>query len=182
MPVRFVTGDATQPQMCPERNYILHVCNNRGGWGAGFTGAISKRWSEPEEAYRDAFQHTLDDGDETMVGGISDFVNVGHGLYVVNMIAQDGYKSRQNGTPLNYGWLEKCLRGVAEKVGRFPGDVHMPMIGSGLAGGDPHVITEMVDFYLDGLNVTIYELPSKNNNSGSLDLNFSLDELEPLEF
>ena len=31
---------------------IVHVCNDIGGWGAGFVVAISRRWKAPEEAYR----------------------------------------------------------------------------------------------------------------------------------
>ncbi len=31
---------------------VAHVCNDIGGWGKGFVLAVSRRWPEPEAAYR----------------------------------------------------------------------------------------------------------------------------------
>ena len=29
-----------------ETRILLHICNNRGGWGAGFVLALSKKWKQ----------------------------------------------------------------------------------------------------------------------------------------
>jgi len=47
-------GDATDLRSFePGRPKLLaHVCNDQGLWGAGFSGALSARWKEPEIQYR----------------------------------------------------------------------------------------------------------------------------------
>src|SRR5262245_22379163 len=49
--LRIVRGDATAPRVDGPK-IIAHVCNDVGGWGAGFVLAVSRRWPEPERAYR----------------------------------------------------------------------------------------------------------------------------------
>ena len=49
--IEFMTGDATKP-VGDGPKIIVHICNDIGGWGKGFVLAISKRWQEPEAAYR----------------------------------------------------------------------------------------------------------------------------------
>ncbi|MFE0817971.1 GNAT family N-acetyltransferase [Streptomyces sp. NPDC058794] len=49
--IRYVRGDATVPSVKGVK-VIAHVCNDLGGWGKGFVLAISRRWPEPEAAYR----------------------------------------------------------------------------------------------------------------------------------
>lgn len=49
--LRVIRGDAPSPQAKGSK-IIAHVCNDLGGWGKGFVLAISKRWPEPERAYR----------------------------------------------------------------------------------------------------------------------------------
>ncbi|GHA76937.1 Appr-1-p processing protein [Streptomyces termitum] len=49
--IAYVRGDATAPRGRGTR-IIAHVCNDRGGWGKGFVLALSRRWPEPEAAYR----------------------------------------------------------------------------------------------------------------------------------
>ncbi len=50
--LRIIKGDATCPQAKGPK-VIAHVCNDLGGWGKGFVLAVSKRWAEPERAYRE---------------------------------------------------------------------------------------------------------------------------------
>jgi hypothetical protein len=49
--IKYVIGDATRPEGTGNR-IIAHVCNDYGGWGAGFVLALSKRDAMPEMAYR----------------------------------------------------------------------------------------------------------------------------------
>ena len=51
VPLRIIRGDATSPQAKGPK-IIAHICNDLGGWGKGFVLAISRRWPEPERAYR----------------------------------------------------------------------------------------------------------------------------------
>lgn len=47
----YLKGDATSPQASGTK-IIAHISNDIGGWGKGFVLAISKRWPEPEKAFR----------------------------------------------------------------------------------------------------------------------------------
>ena len=40
--LRYVTGDATVPQGGGPK-ILVHLCNDAGGWGAGFVLAVSRR-------------------------------------------------------------------------------------------------------------------------------------------
>jgi hypothetical protein len=64
---------------------------------------------------------------------------------------------------------------------RAGASIHMPRIGSGLAGGSWEVVEEIVEETLcrQGLRVTVYDLPGKSQSlkkQGSLE--FKLRELE----
>lgn len=49
--IQYIRGDATSPQT-EGKKIIAHICNDIGGWGKGFVKAISNRWSDPENEYR----------------------------------------------------------------------------------------------------------------------------------
>lgn len=60
IPIKYITGDATEPQG-EGRKIIAHICNDVGAWGAGFVLALSARSSAPERGYQRWFleQKTL---------------------------------------------------------------------------------------------------------------------------
>ncbi|MBV9509840.1 MAG: Appr-1-p processing protein, partial [Caulobacteraceae bacterium] len=51
MAITYLKGDATQPTGKGNK-IIAHICNDLGGWGKGFVLALSKRWPQPEAAFR----------------------------------------------------------------------------------------------------------------------------------
>jgi O-acetyl-ADP-ribose deacetylase (regulator of RNase III) len=128
--VNYIVGDATNPQIKGNK-IIVHVCNDIGGWGKGFVMAISKRWKQPEQQYRQWFK-----SNENFSLGQVQFVQVEEELWIANLIGQHKiYKDENGNAPIRY---EAILLGL-EKVGQFAFDknatVHMPRIGCGLAGG-----------------------------------------------
>jgi len=54
---------------------------------------------------------------------------------VANMIGQRGTKTGSNGPPVRYEAIEQALVRVAEAAQEREASVHMPRIGTGLAGG-----------------------------------------------
>jgi O-acetyl-ADP-ribose deacetylase (regulator of RNase III) len=80
--IKYIEGDATQPQG-KENKIIVHVCNDIGGWGKGFVVAISKRWPEPEQKYREWYKS----GENFELGNVQ-FVQVEDNLWVANLIGQ----------------------------------------------------------------------------------------------
>lgn len=151
--IKYVKGDATQPQG-EGKKFIAHICNDDGGWGAGFTGALSSRWKEPEEHYRKLSALYLGDVWLVPIRNVKDIV-------VANMIAQRGYRRPGNLTPLRYEALEACLFRLAAAAKRDGASVHMPRIGSGLGGGDWGTIEHLIEKTLlaSGVPVTVYTLP-----------------------
>jgi O-acetyl-ADP-ribose deacetylase (regulator of RNase III) len=130
-PLTIIKGDATSPQARGPK-IIAHVCNDIGGWGAGFVVAISKRWKQPERDYRDWHRHRA--GNDFGLGAVR-LVQVQPDLWVANMIGQHGIKTGSQGPPIRYNAVEQCLTTLAEHALRLSASVHMPRIGCGLAGG-----------------------------------------------
>lgn len=153
-----VTGDATRPT-APGPKIIVHVCNDVGGWGAGFVVALSKRWPEPEAAYR----AWAAGGDAPFALGEVQLVEVtsddDHPLFVANLVGQHGLRTQGGVPPIRYPAIADGLARVAEHARRLCASVHMPRIGCGLAGGTWDEIGPLVEAALveAGVDVTVYD-------------------------
>lgn len=153
--LRFVKGDATLPQGS-NLKYLVQIVNNEGKYGAGFSGALSRRWPKVESEYRKWWRNKFG---KLPLGDIQ-IIQVSSDLAVVNMVAQNGIVGPTNPTPIKYDALQQCLDKVGTEVSQFNASIHMPRIGAGLSGGDWDVIEEIIDAELlkRGINVTVYDL------------------------
>lgn len=159
--IKYLRGDATDP-IGENLKFLCHISNSVGKWGAGFTYSLSKRWKEPEAFYRNWHQFgEVSNGTPFELGEIQIVpLKTRQDLLVVNMIAQRGVRSRFNPVPLDSAALRQCLEKVADAAIRAQAEIHMPMIGSGLAGGSWAEIEEIIQQTLltMDLNVTVYKL------------------------
>ncbi len=149
MKIQYIAGDATKPIEMTPHKIIAHIVNNRCGWGRGFVLALSSRWpvdlkeKSPEFMYR-RFCDTNDLGDIQMV-------DTPDGIKVCNMYAQKDFRKlthqssflpssvNELGLPnLSYSSLYECLLRlrIECETAKPKYSIHMPPIGSGLAGGD----------------------------------------------
>lgn len=161
--IRYVRGDATAPW--GDGPFLLpHICNASGGWGKGYVLALSRRWPEPEAAFREWARTGSDQGVARpyRLGEIQ-FVNVGVEPYitVVNMIAQDGYRptyADDGKRYTDYGALRLCLGTLAAAT--FGETIHMPRIGAGLGGSPWGPIEDLINETLvaKGLDVSVYDI------------------------
>jgi len=152
--IQYKKGDATHPSQEGSK-IIVHICNDVGGWGKGFVMAISNKWKEPEQKYREWYKSK-----ENFSLGQVQFVKVSHDTWIANIIGQSGIKKDKEGNPpIRY---EAVASGL-EKVGRFAKEnrasVHMPRIGCGLAGGtwdkiEPLIKSNLLD---NEIEVTVYD-------------------------
>ena len=129
----YLKGDASAPsQKGPQ--IIAQVCNDLGGWGRGFVLALSKRFPQPEREFR-AWHRERAHNDFGL--GAAQLVLVGRDLWVANMIGQHGTARRGNTgpPPVRYDAIECALRKVGDLALEHGTSVHMPRIGTGLAGG-----------------------------------------------
>ena len=155
LPLRIIKGDATSPQAKGPK-IIAHVCNDIGGWGKGFVVAISRRWPEPERAFRQ--WHRGRAGNDFGLGA-TQFVQVQPDVRVANMVGQRGIRTGSGGPPIRYEAVQQCLAAVADEALRWQASVHMPRIGCGLAGGKWERIEPMIVAALCGRDVatTVYD-------------------------
>lgn len=124
-------GDVTTAR----KGMVIHVCNDAGGWGAGVSGAIGKKWPQARQFYKSQTEYTLGKNLVVIVGDV----------IVVNMIAQRGYAKKDRPVALDYEALQTCLDDVVD-IAHLLGVslIHMPKIGAGLSGGDWGQIEEML--------------------------------------
>jgi len=154
--IEYVKGDATEVR--GGRGIIAHVCNNAGGWGAGFVLSLSARWPEPERRYRQWARDKYEADSGVFKLGHVQFVSWEPGdVWVANMVAQDGFGERGR-VPLQYDALEECLKEVAYEAKAGKMHVQMPRIGCGLAGGTWDKVGPIVERTMDGVRVYVFDL------------------------
>ena len=160
MPINYVTGDATRPALAEtEKAIIVHVVNDIGGWGKGFVVAVSRRWKPPETAYRN-WAAGRDKQQPFKLGQVQ-FVQVEPNLWIANLLGQHGIGRQANGaSPVRYEAIREGLQRVAVFAKSEKATVHMPRIGSGLAGGKWEIISKIIEEELVArdIPVTVYTL------------------------
>lgn len=151
----YIRGDATAPSVKGVK-VIAHVCNDLGGWGKGFVLALSRRWPEPEAAYR-AWHRDRASNDFGL--GAAQFVQVEPYVWVANMIGQRGTRTGSKGVPVRYEAIDAALGRLADKALELNASVHMPRIGCGLAGGKWSRVEPLITERLvrRGIKVTVYD-------------------------
>lgn len=159
--ITYLKGDATEP-VGDGPKYLAHICNDIGGWGSGFVNALSARWPEPEQVYRDWHRmHVRGWHRAHFELGYVRLARVAPDLVVCNMIAQRGTGKDPDGGPcIRYGALQRCLEHLAECAASDGSSVHMPRIGAGLAGGDWETIEKIIveELCMRQVPVTVYDL------------------------
>ena len=153
--IEYVRGDATTP-LGNGPKVIAHVCNDLGGWGKGFVLAVSRRWPEPETAYRR--WHRERAGNHFGLGAVQ-LVQVDRLLWVANMVGQHGIRTGSKGVPVRYEAIDTALAAVAAEAAGLGASVHMPRIGCGLAGGRWERVEPLVTERLvaHGIAVAVYD-------------------------
>lgn len=159
--IKYRIGDATEPCVEEGVRLIAHVCNDAGKWGAGFSGAVSKKWPEAKKHYQAKAKFSNSFGLGEMY-----CVFMERNLGVANMIAQHGVsRNLLNYVPIRYDSLELCLDKLAKGVRSLqflnPNDkvtVHMPRIGCGLAGGSWDIVGPLVEENLWDIECYVYDL------------------------
>jgi len=156
--ISYEAGDATAP-VGDGQKIIVHVCNDIGGWGAGFVLALSARWPEPEAAYRHWYQNR--DANDFELGAMQ-LVQVEDDIWVANVIGQRDVVAIGDDPPVRYGAIEAGLTQLADEAYAMDASIAMPRIGCGLAGGEWTAMEPIIQRALcgRGIDVVVYDLPS----------------------
>lgn len=153
--INYIEGDITKP-VNSNPKIIPHICNTFGRWGAGVVIPIRRKWPLAEQVYRNDKQWKL---------GTVQFISVENNVMIANMIAQPYLISpgqitidaRYNIQSFDYNSLEKCLEQVVNYARPKNMEIHMPMIGTGLAKGDWSKIEPIIEKTMKDLKVYVYE-------------------------
>jgi O-acetyl-ADP-ribose deacetylase (regulator of RNase III) len=158
--IRYIIGDATEPHGAGNK-IIAQVVNDRTpNWGRGFGLSIVKKWPKVQRE----FQIWAESGSNLRLGN-SHLSRVSENLSIFQMIAQKGYGASEQ-QRLRYKALSECLKVLSMTAKENSATVHMPKIGTGYAGGNWDIISELIDETLvkQGVDVTIYELPGRESH------------------
>lgn len=135
------------------RIIVPHVCNSSRQWCAGFVLGISKNFAVAEKKYRNWRKW------RGLKLGTTQFVEVAPSTVVANMIAQDNTESN-NGIPLSYASLVKCMEDVAKYAVKNKMEIFCPKFGSGIACGSWPFIEQLIQevWMARGINTTVFYL------------------------
>jgi O-acetyl-ADP-ribose deacetylase (regulator of RNase III) len=162
--LRRLLGDATKPRGKGKRIVAQIVNDKAHTWGAGFALAVRKKWPHVQEDFK-----SWATGDKSHLAlGSTRVSAVDADVSVMSMVAQHGYGPSPR-PRVRYGALMSCLDKLAELSVQIDASVHMPRIGCGEAGGDWHIVQELINESLcrRGVQVTVYELPDDDRNRSS---------------
>ncbi len=154
--IRYVRGDATEPRPSGGLRIIAHVVNNKARrWGGvGFAKALGGRF--PQVA--DEYSAWTSEAGHLRLGEVH-FAQVDSDLAVASMVAQAGYGASDR--PLiRYRPLTQCLTRLANLAASRGATLHMPLIGTGQAGGKWALVRDLVHeaLCMRGIDVTVYVL------------------------
>lgn len=158
--IKYVTGDVTDPINDGNDAYIVHCCNDIGGWGAGVVLAISARWPEPEAEYRSwaVNSDTQEVRPPFQLGSIQ-VVPVEEGIRVVNLIGQHKTWAKDGVPPVRYEAIREGLRTLVNTHAEGSMTIHAPRFGASLAGGSWAVIEAILieECVNRGVDVIVYD-------------------------
>merc|ERR1712166_214705 len=88
--------------------------------------------------------------------GAVQLIELSHRLTLANMICQNGIKTGSKGAPVRYDAIGEALMAVGAHAASEGASIHMPRIGSGLAGGEWQKIESLLRAMLELYSVHVY--------------------------
>ncbi len=170
--ITYVRGDATAPRGSGAKLLLQVVNDSAITWGGGgFALAVKRRWPS---AHREFTSTVTRNKNQLRLGSLVT-CDVEEDLILVSIVAQHGYGPSPH-PRIRYGALKSCLESVSQLATKRSASVHMPRIGTGLAGGAWPVVEEIVGDTLlqSGISVTVYDVPhGKERSKAQGDLVFA---------
>lgn len=146
--MKIIEGDLITLATNGKFDVIIHGCNCFCVMGAGLAKAIKDEF--PEAYLADC---ATEIGDSSKLGyfTVSTVERGGHELTIVNAYTQ--YDFRGSGRKVDYTAVKAAFDFIRKK---FSGKrIGYPMIGSGLAGGDWEIISQIIEESLQGEDHTL---------------------------
>jgi O-acetyl-ADP-ribose deacetylase (regulator of RNase III) len=132
--------------------YIMHGCNCQGVMGAGVALQIARKWPKVFESYK----HHCDvwnDNPDGLLGYFHAYKTNDSAHIIINAFTQ---LNTGSGKQVSYDAIDKVTKKLNKLIPSGK-NLSMPMIGSGLAGGDWEIIRTIIQRNMTNVNVTVYE-------------------------
>lgn len=161
MTISYVNGDLFEGIKNTSNVIIIpHVCNDLGKWGAGFVVPLGQHFPKAKDDYQEYIECLNKAPINDDVLGDTVFTKIPPKIIIANMIAQKGIGTHKK--PIRYWALIKCMETVNKtakmlKDKNITVEIHAPKFGSGLAGGNPELIEELIKELWYDWTVIIYE-------------------------
>jgi hypothetical protein len=125
---------------------------------------VAKKWPEVQ---KDFIGWVEESRGRLRLGNVRLF-ELDEDISIATLVSQHGYGNSPR-PRIRYNALQICLQTLAEIAQRYEASIHLPKIGSGQAGGNWSIISEMIDTELvsKGHQVTVYQLESEKQSKNS---------------
>ena len=158
-----LSGNLVSNDILKTGGVIVHGCNAQGVMGSGVAKIIRDRWPIAYTEYREAYNTLgLETGD-VIFAQVQEDAGLNATLYVANAVTQEFYfrhpKAKGETVFIDYDSVAKCFEDIADFMedGEFTvPNLHMPLIGAGLAGGEWDRIEGIILETLKDKDINLY--------------------------
>jgi len=135
--IKYVVGDVRDISRSSDIVFIPHCCNDANIMGAGVAKSLCTKWPKVKQKYHLSSME---------LGSVS-YVICDKSIIICNMIGQHGIRSNDYKSPIRYSALCIAMLNVADKIKMMDdrAEIHCPLFGCGLAGGDWNIISILVE-------------------------------------
>ena len=144
MKIQYEKGDV----FASPYKFILHGCNAQGVMGAGFAKRLREEHPFAYKQYREAH--------ETRGLNMGELIIVRAGKRVIIHAITQKYYGREARRYVSYDAIANAMAALEEAL--YGETIAMPMIGSGLAGGDWNVISSIIESELKTIQPIVFQL------------------------
>lgn len=132
---------------------IVHGCNARGVMGAGVAKALSTKYPQILQPYRELCKSPNSLGSNV-------YVQISADLTIINAITQIDFGNTPNRKYVSYDAVDTAFRSldVSPMFDRETDIVNIPRIGAGLGGGEWSVISSIINHRLKDWEVICWDL------------------------
>lgn len=169
MNITYIEGDACNPNKIEGINLLVHCVNDEGVMDGGIALAIKKKWPKVYKAYKELFQEPA--YKRATAQGQIQIVGVEDDLFVINLFGQSSIGDLDGFPPIRYGAIEEGFMRLASIISARKDPerqvcLHMPRLGSGLAGGSWSKIEEILYrvFSSSDVLIVVYDFPGSTFN------------------
>jgi O-acetyl-ADP-ribose deacetylase (regulator of RNase III) len=154
MKIQYVKGDLLHADC----KFILHGCNSFGVMGSGVAKLIRQKWPKAYQDYKDRYDSYGLKLGEVIASKQDD------GKIILNAITQEFY-GKDDRVYVSYWAIANVIKTIDDiakdtnkEMPGTPFKIAMPMIGSGLGGGDWKVIEAIIENESKNIQPVVYIL------------------------